>query len=75
MSQEDGKVTVSIRQLHSHFVGEVEGIDLRQPLATADVDAINEGMDRYAVLIFHDQNITDEQQLPSLETSGKSNAR
>ena len=71
MSQEDGKVTVSIRQLHPHFVGEVEGIDLRQPLATADGDAINEGMDRYAVLIFHDQNITDEQQLAFTRNFGE----
>ena len=41
MTQEDSKVTVSIRQLHPHFVGEVEGIDLRQPLAAADVNAID----------------------------------
>ena len=54
---------LSIRQLHPLFVGEVEGVDLRQPLGPEDVAAIEEGMDRYAVLIFHDQPITDEQQI------------
>jgi alpha-ketoglutarate-dependent 2,4-dichlorophenoxyacetate dioxygenase len=56
-------MAVSIRQLHPVFVGEVSGVDLRQPLAPDDVAAIEAGMDRYAVLVFHDQNITDEQQI------------
>jgi len=41
----------------------VAGIDMRQPLLPHEVAAIEAGMDRYAVLIFHGQNITDEQQL------------
>jgi alpha-ketoglutarate-dependent 2,4-dichlorophenoxyacetate dioxygenase len=56
-------MTVSIRQIHPVFVGEVSGVDLRQPLPRADVAAIEAGMDRYAVLVFHDQEITDEQQI------------
>ena len=51
---------ISIRQVHPVFVGEVSGADLRQPLSKADVAAIEAGMDRYAVLIFRDQNITDD---------------
>jgi alpha-ketoglutarate-dependent 2,4-dichlorophenoxyacetate dioxygenase len=54
---------ISIRQIHPVFVGEVSGIDLRQKLTPDDVAAIEEGMDRYAVLVFHDQHITDEQQI------------
>jgi alpha-ketoglutarate-dependent 2,4-dichlorophenoxyacetate dioxygenase len=54
---------VSIRQLHPVFVGEVSGVDLRQPLTRDDAAAIDAGMDRYAVLVFHAQNITDEQQI------------
>jgi alpha-ketoglutarate-dependent 2,4-dichlorophenoxyacetate dioxygenase len=38
-------------------------VDLRRPLSTDEVAAIDEGIDRYAVLVFHDQNITDEQQI------------
>jgi alpha-ketoglutarate-dependent 2,4-dichlorophenoxyacetate dioxygenase len=54
---------VSIRQLHPVFVGEVEGVDLRKPLTKEEVAAIVAGMDRYAVLVFHGQDITDEQQV------------
>jgi alpha-ketoglutarate-dependent 2,4-dichlorophenoxyacetate dioxygenase len=53
---------VSIRQLHDVFFGEVSGVDLTRPLHADDVAAIEAGMDRYAVLVFHGQNITDEQQ-------------
>jgi alpha-ketoglutarate-dependent 2,4-dichlorophenoxyacetate dioxygenase len=56
-------MTVSIRQLHPLFVGEVEGVDLRQPLTADEVAAIEAGMDRYAVLVFHDQPVSDEQQV------------
>ena len=55
-------MTVSIRQIHPMFVGEVEGIDIRRPLTRDEVAAIEAGMDEYGVLVFHDQNITDEQQ-------------
>jgi alpha-ketoglutarate-dependent 2,4-dichlorophenoxyacetate dioxygenase len=56
-------MTVSIRQIHPVFMGEVEGVDLRRPLSAAETAAIDAGMDKYAVLIFHGQDITDEQQL------------
>ena len=56
-------MAVSIRQIHPVFIGEVSGVDLRQPLTQDEVAAIEGGMDRYAVLVFHDQNITDEQQV------------
>jgi alpha-ketoglutarate-dependent 2,4-dichlorophenoxyacetate dioxygenase len=56
-------MAVSIRQIHPVFVGEVSGIDLKKPLSRDDIAAIEAGMDRHAVLVFHDQNITDEQQI------------
>jgi alpha-ketoglutarate-dependent 2,4-dichlorophenoxyacetate dioxygenase len=55
-------MSVAIRQLHPHFVGEVSGVDLTRPLTQDEARAIEDGMDRYAVLIFHGQDITDEQQ-------------
>jgi len=45
------------------FAGEVSGIDLRQPVGPDEVAAITAGMDRFAVLVFHDQRIDDAQQL------------
>jgi alpha-ketoglutarate-dependent 2,4-dichlorophenoxyacetate dioxygenase len=54
---------ISIRQIHPVFVGEVLGADLTRPLSAADVAAIEAGMDRYAVLVFRGQDITDDQQM------------
>jgi alpha-ketoglutarate-dependent 2,4-dichlorophenoxyacetate dioxygenase len=56
-------MAVSIRQIHPVFVGEVSGVDIARPLTADEVAAIDEGMNRYAVLVFHDQKITDEQQM------------
>ena len=55
-------MTAKIKQIHPVFVGEVSDVDLRKPLSTEDVRIIDEGMAKFGVLIFHGQNITDEQQ-------------
>ena len=54
---------IGIRRIHPLFIGEVSGIDISQPLTNEQVAAIEAGMDRHAVLVFHDQPLTDEQQL------------
>ena len=54
-------MAISIRQIHPVFVGEVAGADLTRPLAKQEVAAIEAGMDRYGVLVFRDQRISDEQ--------------
>ena len=56
-------MNTSIRQIHPVFVGEVSGIDISRPLSRGEVAAVEAGMDRYAVLVFRDQKITDEQQM------------
>ena len=56
-------MTLSIQPLTPGFVGAVAGIDLTAPLDAATVAALESGMDRFAVLVFHDQRITDEQQM------------
>jgi alpha-ketoglutarate-dependent 2,4-dichlorophenoxyacetate dioxygenase len=67
---------VAIRQLHKHFVGEVSGVDLRKPLTKDEARDIEAGMDKYAVLVFHGQDITDEQQLAfSLNFGERENPR
>jgi alpha-ketoglutarate-dependent 2,4-dichlorophenoxyacetate dioxygenase len=53
---------VAISQIHPHFVGEVTGVDLRQQLTPQEAADIEAGMDKYALLIFHGQDITDDQQ-------------
>src|SRR5215471_19049744 len=54
---------VSIRPLHPVFAGEVAGIDCRQPLAPDEIQSIEAGMNHYAVLVFRDQNLTDQEQI------------
>src|SRR5690242_6440030 len=45
------------------FAGVVTGCDISRAITPADVEAIHAGMDRFGVLVFHDQRIDDEQQL------------
>jgi alpha-ketoglutarate-dependent 2,4-dichlorophenoxyacetate dioxygenase len=56
-------MAIEIRQLHPLFAGEVSGADITRSLGRPDVAAIERGMDHYAVLVFRDQRLTDEQQL------------
>ena len=63
-------MTISVRQIHPVFVGEVSGIDIAKPLTPDEVKAVEAGMDRYAVLVFHDQKITDEQQMAFSQNFG-----
>src|SRR5947209_17896558 len=54
---------MNIRSVQNGFVGEVTGIDICKPLSSAEVAAIERGMDQFAVLTFPDQPLTDEQQV------------
>lgn len=69
------------RQIGPCFAAEVSGLDLREPLSPEDVAAIHAAMDEYAVLVFHDQHMTDEQHLAfsrglgELEDSSGNNLR
>jgi alpha-ketoglutarate-dependent 2,4-dichlorophenoxyacetate dioxygenase len=53
------------------FVAEVTGIDLRAPLDAGAVATIHAGMDRYAVLVFRNQPLTDEEQIAFTKSLGK----
>jgi len=61
---------VLTRQIGPCFAAEVEGVDLTRPLSPDDVAAIHAGMDRYAVLVFHDQPLDDDQQLAFTRSLG-----
>ena len=64
-------MAIAIRQIHEVFVGEVSGADLTRPLSSDDVAAIEAGMDEFAVLVFRDQDITDEQQVAFSQNFGE----
>src|SRR5258708_9633505 len=63
-------MSLTIRQVGTCFVGDVDGIDLTKPLPPEDIAAIHAGMDKYAVLIFHGQSFTDERQLAFTQSLG-----
>jgi alpha-ketoglutarate-dependent 2,4-dichlorophenoxyacetate dioxygenase len=63
-------MSVKTRQIGPCFAAEVEGVDLGRPLSTEEIAAIHAGMDTYAVLVFHDQTIDDEQQLAFTRSLG-----
>jgi alpha-ketoglutarate-dependent 2,4-dichlorophenoxyacetate dioxygenase len=61
-------MTITFRQLHAHFAGEVTSrIDLRSLDDEATLAEIRAGMDRFAVLVFPNQAFTDEEQLAFAE--------
>jgi len=64
-------MAISIRRAHPTFVGEVSGIDITQPLIREQVEAIEAGMHEHAVLVFHDQPLTDQQQVDFTRNFGE----
>ena len=54
---------VAFRRLHRHFFAEASPIALRETFDEATLAAIRAGMDEHAVLVFHDQAFTDEEQI------------
>jgi alpha-ketoglutarate-dependent 2,4-dichlorophenoxyacetate dioxygenase len=54
---------LAFRKLHPHFVAEVSAVELRQVHDAEALARLRAGMDEYAVLVFHDQPFTDDEQL------------
>jgi len=63
-------MAISIEQIGPGFVGRVSGVDASLPLDSETVAAIEAGMDRYGVLVFPGQDITDAQHLAFTERFG-----
>jgi len=56
---------------NSDFVCYINGIDLRKGISTLDSKKLDKLINKYAVLIFRNQLITDEQQIKFTELFGK----
>jgi len=56
-------MSLSFRQLSQHFAAEVSPIDLRGVFDCETLEEIHAGMDRFGVLVFHDQKFSDAEQL------------
>src|SRR5258706_5087703 len=64
-------MAIVTRQVGPCFAAGAEGLDLTKPLSPDDVAAVHAGMDEYAVLVFHGQPLTDEQQLAFSRSLGE----
>jgi alpha-ketoglutarate-dependent 2,4-dichlorophenoxyacetate dioxygenase len=62
---------MQVAPIGNEFVAAVSGIDLRQPPDAAAAAAIHAAMDRYAVLVFHDQRLSDAEQIAFTKGLGK----
>ena len=64
-------MALSITGLHPVFAGEVTGVDLTRPISRQKAAAIEAGMDRFGVLVFRGQDISDEQQIAFTRNFGE----
>jgi alpha-ketoglutarate-dependent 2,4-dichlorophenoxyacetate dioxygenase len=70
-------MSITVEPLHPTIGARVTGLDLREPIPDATIKAIEDTINRHAVLVFPSQRITDEQQIDfsarfgSLETTVK----
>src|SRR5579872_677490 len=56
-------MSVTVRQIHPLFVGEVSGVDCGRLLDAETLAIVTAAIDRYAVLVFYDQRLDDERQM------------
>lgn len=56
-------MAISFQSLHRHFVAEVHGFDMREPIDAATALIFERAVDQYAVLVFPVQQVNDVQQL------------
>jgi alpha-ketoglutarate-dependent 2,4-dichlorophenoxyacetate dioxygenase len=62
--------SLTVTAVHPLFGAEVGGVDLTRPLDDAAFARIAQAFDEHSVLIFHDQPLTDEQQIAFSERFG-----
>jgi|ERR1051326_4831954 alpha-ketoglutarate-dependent 2,4-dichlorophenoxyacetate dioxygenase len=54
-------MSLAVHPIGDRFAAEIAGLDLRGGIGNAGIDAIWRAIDEYAVLVFRDQALTDEQ--------------
>lgn len=56
-------MSITVTPTTPGFFAEISGIDLARPLQSADRDAIEDAINRYAVVVFRGQKLNDAQQI------------
>ena len=62
-------MALTFDQLHPYFVAEVSPVALRDVHDRETLEQIRAGMDQYAVLVFHDQFLTDDEHIAFSEVT------
>ena len=60
-------MTIEFRELHPSFGAEAGPVDLREVHDESALERIREGMDRYALLVFRDQDFSNREQIAFAE--------
>ncbi len=63
-------MALQLQPLHPLFVAQASGIDLTKALRDEDIKAINAAMNQYAVLVWKNQPLSQEQQIAFSESFG-----
>ena len=63
-------MSLQLKPLHPLFAAEATGIDLTKPVDADTVRAIDDAMDKYAVLVFRGQPLTEDQQVAFASSFG-----
>ena len=56
-------MSITVTPAHPDFAAEIAGVDVSRPLNPADRQAIEDAIDRYAVVVFRGQTLDDEKQV------------
>jgi taurine dioxygenase len=66
---------IAVEPLSSALGAEIKGVDLRRPLDQAAVKAVNDAFDKYIVVVFRDQELSEADQLRAAGYFGKVHVR
>ncbi|MFO1313240.1 MAG: TauD/TfdA family dioxygenase [Burkholderiales bacterium] len=61
---------IETREIKPGFAAELRGVDLRVPPTPAIVEAIEDAITRYPVLVLHGQDLTNDQQIAFMQPFG-----
>ena len=56
-------MSITVKPVTPDFVAEISGLDLAQPLKPADRDTVEAAINRCSIVVFHDQKLSDAQQI------------
>ena len=63
-------MAITINPLHAELAAEIGNIDLHQPLNSETLAALQTALARYPVLVFHEQNLSDDQHAAFARSTG-----